>query len=133
MSKQTRNRRHSLADIIARWERLLAGAELNKDDMPALEKWRSRLQSALGDTKAAYEQRETLCAETRKATQDFHALLRLGRELAAQFESGVRLLYGRRSAKLGEFGIKALIPRAKQARGGCGAKGCPLDATPTAK
>src|SRR5436305_14227112 len=106
--------RNTFTAIVARWERLLAGAEANKDDMPALEKWRARLEAAVGDTKVAHERRVSREAEAHQATQELYAMLRLGRDLAAQFESGVRLLYGRRSPKLAEFGIKPLLPRVKK-------------------
>lgn len=122
------------AEILAHWERLLAGAEANRDDLPALEPYRAQLAAALADTRAIYERRTSHQAEARQATQDLRALLRLGCELTARLESGVRLLYGRRSPKLVEFGMKALFRRAKpKASRGCGVEGCPLEATATAK
>lgn len=126
--------RHSFAKVLAHWEKLLAGAEANRDDLPALEPYRAQLAAALADTKEAYERRASRQAEARKTTQELRALIRLGRELAARLESGVRLLYGRRSPKLVEFGMKALFRGAKpKARRGCGVEGCPLEATATAK
>jgi hypothetical protein len=60
-------------------------------------------------------------------------LLALGRDLAAQLQSGVRLLYGRRSPKLAELGMKVLGSRKAKAGPRCGVKGCPLEAPATAK
>jgi uncharacterized membrane protein YccC len=127
--------RNSLAKILARWERLLAGAEANREDLPALEHCRAQLEAALKDTKAARERRLSLQAEALQATQDLHALVRLGRDLAARLESGARLVYGMRSPKLAEFGMKALLPRTARAKpgSGCRVQGCPLEASATAK
>jgi hypothetical protein len=126
--------RQSFAKILAHWEKLMAGAEANRDDLPALEPYRAQLAAALADTRATYERRASRQVAARQATQELRALIRLGRDLAARLESGVRLLYGRRSPKLAEFGMKALLRRAKPKAGrGCGVKGCPLEATATAK
>jgi len=126
--------KQSLEKVLAHWERLLAGAEANRDDLPALEPYRAQLAAALADTRATYDRRASRQAEARQGTQELHALLRLGHELAARLESGVRLLYGRRDPKLVEFGMKTLSRRGrpKPARG-CGVQGCPLEATTTAK
>jgi len=124
----------SFAKVLAHWESLLAGAEANRDDLPALEPYRAQLAAALADTRNVYERRLSRQVEACQATQELRALFRLGRDLAARFESGVRLLYGRRNPKLVEFGMKVLFRRAKPKAGrGCGAEGCPLEATATAK
>jgi hypothetical protein len=127
--------RNTSARIVAYWERLLAGAEANRDDLPALEHCRAQLETVLGDARAAQERRLGHVAAARQGTQDVKALLRLGNEVAAQLESGVRLLYGRRSPKLREFGMKPLLPRArrKKAVPRCTVQGCPLEASATAK
>ncbi len=134
MSRQEPSRK-SLDAVVALWERLLAGAEANQEDLPALEHCRAQLEAALKDTRAARERRLSLQSESLQVTQDLHALVRLGRDLAARLESGARLVYGRRSPKLAEFGMKALLPRAVKARAGsgCQVKGCPLGASATAK
>ncbi|HEY3570295.1 MAG TPA: hypothetical protein VGP73_20360 [Thermoanaerobaculia bacterium] len=125
----------SFAKVLAHWERLLAGAETNRDDLPALEPYRVQLEAALADTRKFHERRASRAAAARQATRELRAMLRLGRDLASRFESGVRLLYGRRSPKLVEFGMKPILPRGKRkkAPAGCGVQGCPLEATPTVK
>ncbi|HSU84111.1 MAG TPA: hypothetical protein VLR69_16950 [Thermoanaerobaculia bacterium] len=126
--------RNQLAVILARWELLLAAAEANQDDLCALEHYRAQLKAALEDTRAAHERKLGHVAAARQATQEVRALVRLGRDLAAQLESGVRLLYGRRNPKLREFGVKPLLPRArKKAVPRCAVQGCPLEASATAK
>jgi len=126
---------NTLDAILAHWERLLAGVEANRDDLPALEHCRAQLEAALGDARVAQERKLGHVAAARQGTQEVKALVRLGRDLAAQLESGVRLLYGRRSQKLGEFGVRPLLPRArrKKAVPRCTAQGCPLEASATAK
>jgi hypothetical protein len=124
----------SFAATVAHWEALLAGAEANRDDLPALEHYRAQLEAALKDAKEIHARRLSHESEARQLTQCFYARLRLGRDLAAQLESGVRLLYGRRSPKLREFGMKALFPRPrKKDVPGCAMKGCSLEASATAK
>ena len=120
----------SYAATLSQWEALLAGAGVNRDDLPALEHFRAQLEAALKETKETQSRRLSHEWEARQMTRDLEARLRLGRDLAARLESGVRLLYGRRSPKLGEFGVKALLPRARKR---CMVKGCPLEATATAK
>jgi hypothetical protein len=135
MSKEAVSQ-NSLQSILATWERLLSGAAANKDDLPALEPYRAQLEAALDDVKAAHLERLSHQAEALQETQKLHSLLKLGRDFAARFQSGVRLLYGSRSPKLSEFGMKALGPRAKsrgKAGPGCKVKGCPLEATATGK
>ncbi len=133
MSRQTGSK-HSFTTVLAHWEKLLAGAEANRDDLPALEQHRAQLQAALADTREAQMRRLSYWRAAQATTQELHTLARLGRDLAAQLESGVLLLFGRRSPKLAEFGIKALPPRAKPKAGPrCRVKGCPLEATATAK
>jgi hypothetical protein len=123
----------SFAAIVARWEALLAGAEANRDDLPALEQYRGQLEAALKDTREIHERRLSQESEARRLTQEARALLQLGRDLAAQLESGVLLLYGRRSPKLAEFGVKAVPRSRKKTAPRCGVKGCPLGASATAK
>ena len=126
--------RNNLAVILARWERLLAGVEANRKELSALEHCRAQLEAALGDAKAAQERRLGHVAAARQGTQEVQALVRLGRDLAAQLDSGARLLYGRRSPKLVEFGMKPLLPRGrKKAVPRCAVQGCPLEASATAK
>jgi hypothetical protein len=133
MCKQTGSR-YSFTAVLAHWEKLLAGAEANRDDLPALEQYRAQLEAALEDTGEIRARRQAHRSAAQRATDELYALARLGRELAAQLESGVRLLYGRRSPKLAEFGMKALLPRRKpKASPRCSVKGCPLEATATVK
>ncbi|MFL6262099.1 MAG: hypothetical protein ACJ76Y_20575 [Thermoanaerobaculia bacterium] len=128
--------RNTLQSTLAVWERLLAGAAANQDDLPALEQYRAELESAVAELKASHARRLSHQAEALQETQKLHGLTRRGRDLAAQFQSGVRLLFGRRSPKLSELGMKVLGPRTK-ARGkagpGCAVRGCPLEATTTGK
>lgn len=127
--------RYSFDATVAHWEALLAGAAANRDDLPALESYRAQLEAALKEAKELQARRISQESEGRRMTQDLHTRLTLGRELAARLESGVRLLYGRRSLKLSEFGMKALLLRGarKKASLGCVVKGCPLEASATAK
>lgn len=126
---------NAFATTIAHWEALLAGAEVNRDDLPALERYRAQLEAALKEAREIQSRRLNQESEARQMTQDLHARIKLGRELAAQLASGVLLLYGRRSPKLGEFGMKPLpSTRArKKAPSGCVVKGCPLEASATGK
>jgi hypothetical protein len=126
----------SLQGTLAAWERLLAGATANKDDLPALEQYRAELESALAEVKASRARRLSQQADALRETRKLHDLTRRGKDLAAQFQSGVRLLYGRRSPKLSEFGMKVLgrRPKARSKAGpGCAVQGCPLEATTTGK
>jgi len=125
----------SFAEVVAHWEALLAGAAANRDDLPAFEHCRAQLEAALKEAREIQARRLNQEWEARQMTRDLHARLRLGRDLAARLESGVRLLYGRRSPKLGEFGMKALLPKVvkRKVPEGCVVKGCPLEATATAR
>jgi hypothetical protein len=123
-----------LASTIITWEQLLAGAEANREDLPALEQYRVQLEAEMADIKAAHARRLALQAESRQATRDLVSFLRRGSDLADRLKSGVRLLYGRRGAKLADFGMKVPRKRGKTKPGpGCQVKGCPLEATATAK
>jgi hypothetical protein len=125
----------SFTDVIAYWEELLAGAAANRDDLPALEHCRAQLEAALKEAKEIQSRRLNQELEARQMTRELHARVELGRDLAARLASGVLLLYGRRSPKLGEFGLKPIpsTRRRKKAPSGCVVKGCPLEATATAR
>jgi hypothetical protein len=125
----------SYASIFGHWEALLAGAAANRDDLPALERYRAQLEAALKEAREIQARRLGHELESRQMTQELHARIKLGRDLAARLEGGVQLLYGKRSPKLGEFGMKALSstrPR-KKVPLGCAVKGCPLEASATVK
>lgn len=133
MSRQTSSR-YSFTSLLAHWDNLLAGAEANRDDLPALEQCRAQLEAALRDSREIHTRRESQWAEAKRSTAELRALLRLGRDLAAQLEAGVKLLYGRRNPKLAELGMRPLPSKRKpKAAQGCGVEGCPLEATATGK
>jgi hypothetical protein len=122
----------SFAAIVGHWDVLLAGAEANRDDLPALESYRAQLEAALKEARELYARRLSHEAEALQMSRELRARMDLGRDLAARLESGVRLLYGRRSPKLSEFGMKPLVStRPRKVPLGCGVKGCPLEATAT--
>src|SRR4051794_40326683 len=125
----------SFATIVAHWEKLLAGADANRDDLPALEHCRAQLEAALKEAQEIQARRLDLEVEARKMTQELYARLGLGRELAARLAAGVLLLYGRRSPKLGELGMKPVSSTRVRRKipAGCVVKGCPLEATATAR
>ena len=122
---------NGLADIIAAWQQLLAGADINHDDLPALEDVRGQLAAELVAAQAAHARRLALTTEAHQAVLDLRAAVDKGWELAERFRSGVRLLYGKNSSKLAEFGMK--LPRRPKPKPGCKMKGCPLEPTTTAK
>jgi hypothetical protein len=126
---------NSFASIVGHWEALLAGADTNRDDLPALERYRAQLEAAVKEAREIQSRRLNQESEARQMTRELHARIELGRELAARLASGVRLLYGRRSPKLGEFGLKPLPSTRvrKKAASGCVVKGCPLEASATAR
>jgi hypothetical protein len=115
--------KRALAEIIAAWQQLLAGADANRDDLPALEDVRSQLAVELAATQATHARKLALNTEAHQATLDLRTAVDKGWELAERFRSGVRLLYGKNSSKLAEFGMK--LPRRPRSKPGCKTKGCP--------
>ena len=122
---------NSMDGHLAAWERLLAGAEANRNDLSALEPYRAQIEAVLAGVKEAYARRESLDTQKRQATEDLHRLFRQGRDLVARFQSGAQLVYGKQSPKLSELGMKPGRPR--KARPRRSVQGCPLEATATAK
>jgi chromosome segregation ATPase len=122
---------NSLEGHLAAWERLLAGANANRDDLSVLEPYRGQIEALLAEVQDAYARRESLETQKRQATEDLHRLFRQGRDLVARYQSGARLVYGKQSPKLSELGMKPGRPRKAVPR--CGVQGCPLEATATAK
>ena len=125
--------KNALTDIIAAWQQLLAGADINQDDLPALEDVRGQLAAEAAAAQAAHVRKMTLKTEAHQAVLDLRAAVDKGWDLAERFRSGVRLLYGKNSSKLAEFGMK--LPRRPKSRPrpGCKMEGCPLEPTTTAK
>jgi hypothetical protein len=125
----------SFEAIFAHWEALLAGAEANRESLSALEPFRAQLEAALKDTREVYTRKLDHEQEALEMTQDLHTQVKSGRDVAAQLESGVRMIYGRRSPKLLEFGMKPLLPRVgkKTVDPEEETEGCPPEASATAK
>jgi hypothetical protein len=107
--------RTSFADIATEWERLIATVVNNKDDLQALEPYRSQLETELVGARTANIRQATAQAEAQQATRDMEGFLTRGKDLAERLRTGIISRYGRRSEKLAEFRIKPLRPKKKAA------------------
>ena len=125
-------RSRSLGETLTLWEQILAGAEVNRKELPALEQYRAQLASEMADVREALSRRLALQAESFQATRDLRSYLQRGNDLAERLQSGVLLHYGRRSPKLAEFGMKVPRPRPKRGKDGPGRqeKGAPRKPLP---
>jgi hypothetical protein len=103
----------SFADIATDWERLIATVVNNKDDLQALEPYRTQLETELTGARAANIRQGTAQAESQQATRDLEGSLTRGKDLAERLRTGIISRYGRRSEKLTEFRIKPLRPKKK--------------------
>jgi hypothetical protein len=96
----------SFADLVTDWEKLLATATANKDDLQFLDGYRQQLATELAGAKDANLRQSAARAETQQATRDLEGSLKRGHDLVDKLRFGIKSRYGKRSEKLTEFGLK---------------------------
>lgn len=103
----------SFADLMIDWEKLLASAAANKEDLPHIDAYRQQLEVETAGAKAASLRQASLSAEVQQATRDLEGFLQRGADLATRMRAGIRTKYGNRAEKLTEFGMKPFRKRKK--------------------
>jgi hypothetical protein len=95
------------------WERLLASLEVNAQDFPQFESYRSRLKAMLEAARESSAHQTAMAATKQEATKRLQVTLADGRKLANFLRNGVRQQYGNRAEKLVEFDLKPLRSRVR--------------------
>jgi hypothetical protein len=104
---------NSFGERMKHWEGLVAGSKANSTDLEIVRGYTTRLDELIPLTKQANTRQLLAQAEFQQSTRDQEALVEEARELANRIRNGVRTLYGVRSEKLVEFGLK---PQRKRGR-----------------
>jgi hypothetical protein len=126
-------RSRSLGETLAFWEKLLAGTESNREELAPLESYRAQLAAEMTEVKGLLVRRLALQAESSQAARDLGFFLRRGSDLAERLRSGIVLLYGPRSPRLAEFGVKVTRTRLRLLAKARRRRNRPLEPTATAK
>ena len=93
------------------WERLLASLEVNTQDFPQFESYRTQLKAMLEAARESAAHQAAMAATKQEATKRLQGTLADGRKLANFLRNGIRQRYGNRAEKLVEFDLKPLRPK----------------------
>lgn len=104
---------NSFGERMKHWKGLVAGSKANATDLEVVSGYTNRLDELLPLTEQANARQMQAQAEFQQSTRDQEALVEEALELANRIRSGVRTIYGVRSEKLVEFGLK---PQRKRGR-----------------
>lgn len=104
---------NSLGERRKHWKGLVAGSKANATELEVVRGYTTRLDELIPLTEQASTRQLLAQAEFQQSTRDQEVLVEEARELANRIRSGVRTIYGVRSEKLVEFGLK---PQRKRAR-----------------
>jgi hypothetical protein len=95
------------------WEKLLAAATVNKDDLLYIEAYKQQLEVEMAGARAASIRQSASQAEAQQASRDLEGFLTRGHDLANRMRTGIKTRYGSKSEKLKEFGMKVFRGRKK--------------------
>lgn len=104
---------NSFGEQMKHWERIVAVSKENAADLELLSGYTNRLDELVPLTKQANTRQALAQAEFQQSTRDQEVLMEEARELALRIRHGVKSIYGSRSEKLVEFGLK---PQRKRTR-----------------
>jgi chromosome segregation ATPase len=109
LSRRTRRPvmpKESLALTLTQWEQLIGACEANAEELTPLLELREELLDLSERAKELSVRQDALNAQKQQVTRDLDQVKQRGREIALQLRDGVRSRYGKRSAKLTEFGMR---------------------------
>jgi ABC-type transporter Mla subunit MlaD len=107
--------KRSLAQHLSLWDRLATSARNNIQDLEGLQKVLETLETALGEVRALSRRQITLRAEVQQATRDLDAAKEKANQAAVQVNMGLLAVYGSKSEKLTEYGLRPWRPRRRKA------------------
>ena len=98
--------KESLATTLQQWEQLIAAGEADPAEWSHLQGYRRELQELLENARQLSVRQDALNAAKQQVTRDLDTVKERGRELASLLRMGAHSVYGRRSPKLREFGLR---------------------------
>jgi len=106
----------ALADTLFEWESLLAAAAEQGAGVPEVEKHLAMLQAALEQTRKLDALRQSLQAQSLKATQDLAAARREGDDLTLRLRGLLIAVFGPKWEGLTQFGMRPRRPYGRRAK-----------------
>ena|SRR4028119_496705 len=100
----------SLADHLARWDKLTATVENNAKDLQAYQEYVGILRTVAAEVREAKQRQLKMRAAAQQASRDLEAALDKARDYEARLNQAVLGTYGRKSEKLVEFGLSPRRP-----------------------
>jgi uncharacterized coiled-coil DUF342 family protein len=98
--------KESLAVTLSQWEELIGACDANAEDLTDYVELREELRDLSERAKELSVQQDTLNAQKQQVTRNLDEVKERGRDIALRVRDGVRVRYGKRSAKLTEFGMR---------------------------
>jgi hypothetical protein len=124
---------NSQRNILATWDKVLAAAQANQEDLAIVEEPRVQLEASMQDLRALLTERARLSAEMLRKTGEMWDLVERGNALVFRIRAGAQSRYGIHSDKLAEFGLAPVRRRGRPRRDGptvaCRQTGAPRNPT----
>jgi peptidoglycan hydrolase CwlO-like protein len=98
--------KESLAVTLSQWEQLIGACEANVEDLGFLLELQEELRDLSERAKELSVRQDALNARKQQVTRDLDQVKEQGRAIALRVREGARTRYGKRSAKLIEFGMR---------------------------
>jgi hypothetical protein len=122
---------NSQRNILATWDKVLAAAQANQEDLAIVEEPRVQLEAGVQDLRTLLAERAKLSSEMQRKTREMWDLIDRGNALVIRIRAGAKGCYGHRSEKLEEFGISSAYrrKRPREHPAGCRQTGAPRNPT----
>jgi hypothetical protein len=104
----------SLADHLARWDKLTATVENNAKDLRAYQEYVGILRTVAAEVREAKQRQLKMRAAAQQASRDLEIALEKARDYEARLHRGVLSAYGVKSEKLIEFGLSPRRPTGRR-------------------
>lgn len=104
----------SLADIVTDWEKLLKNVTDTSAELPNMDVYKNALDQLLGSAKDGLALAAARVGVKQQETKDRQALMKQGKEAAANLRSAIKAHFGFKSERLLQYGIQPIRSRPKK-------------------
>jgi hypothetical protein len=101
----------SIAEVLVKWEKLLANVKANAAEIPNLEVYAAPLEQALTEAREITARLEIRKGIKQQESKDRRVLLKKGGAAAARVLSALKAHYGLDSERLTDYGMRPFRPR----------------------
>lgn len=107
--------KEAYGDQMAGWDRLAQTVENNAEELRYLQEQGAVLKEALAEAREAKHRQTLLRAAAQQASRDLESAMEKANDAAVRLNRGLLSVYGYKSEKLVEFGLRPWRPRRRKA------------------